>query len=55
MKKAKLIYNPKSGKEQASSSLDKILSLYEENGFHLTPLRLQEGLDLKEEIRLIYL
>lgn len=51
MKKAKLIYNPRSGKEQASSSLDKILSLYEENDFQLTPLRLQEELDLKEELK----
>ncbi|WP_426350718.1 YegS/Rv2252/BmrU family lipid kinase [Alloiococcus sp. CFN-8] len=51
MKKAKLIYNPKSGKEEASSSLDVILSLYEEKGFQLTPLRLQEGLDLKEELK----
>ena len=51
MKKAKLIYNPKSGKEKASSSLDKVLALYQEQGFELTPLRLQEGLDLTKELQ----
>lgn len=55
MKKIKLIYNPFSGEGKILKYLDKIIELFQENGYSIIPFRISKNIELNEAFKDIFI